>query len=61
MDVSANTRESTLDLLWHCLTKIEFEDETKFDNFEREFIRKYLPILVERAEDNSLCVRKKVV
>ena len=29
--------------------------------FQREFMKKYLPIIVERVDDTSLGVRKRVV
>jgi len=60
-DVSSSTREMTLDLLWHCLTKVNFENEAKSHLFEQEFVNKYLDLVVERADDNNLGVRKKVV
>jgi hypothetical protein len=61
MDVSANTRETTLDLLWQCLTKLSFQDKDKLSHFERQFVIKYLPIIMERADDQSIGCRKKVV
>jgi flagellar motor component MotA len=61
MDVSSSTRESTLDLLWYCLTKVDFDTEEKQMTFQKDFINKYLSIIVERADDSSLGVRKKVV
>jgi hypothetical protein len=61
MDVSANTRETTLEVLWGSLTRVSFEDYQKSLLFEQEFIKTYLPIVIERADDNSLGVRKKVV
>ena len=61
MDVSSSTRESTLDLLWYCLTKVDFDTEEKQLTFQKDFINKYLSIIVERADDSNLGVRKKVV
>ena len=61
MDVSSGTRESTLDLLWNCLTKVGFENDEKAALFEKQFILKYLPIIMERADDANLGIRKRVV
>ena len=61
MDVSSSTREMTVDLLWHCLTKVEFESAEKSKMFETQFVKKYLALIVERADDKNLGVRKKVV
>ena len=61
MDVSSSTRESSLDLLWSSLTQISESSSQKMKIFQREFMKKYLPIIVERADDTSLGVRKRVV
>lgn len=51
MDVSSQTREMTLDLLWHCLTKSDFKKEESQAAFEREFLKRYLSLIIERADD----------
>lgn len=56
VDVSASTRETTLDLLYQTLTS-----QDRSSVFERSFLKHYLNIILERADDSSLCVRKKVV
>ncbi len=61
MDVSSSTREATLDLLWQSLTQLDYEEEEKTQKFQASFIKKYLSVIVERADDTSLGVRKLVV
>jgi HEAT repeat associated with sister chromatid cohesion len=61
LDVSSSTRETTLDLLWQSLTKLNFDDDARTRQFEQDFLERYLPIIIERAEDGSLAVRKRVV
>ena len=61
MDVSSSTREATLDLLWQSLTQLNYADEDKTQSFQTSFVKKYLAVIVERADDTSLGVRKLVV
>ncbi|CDW77530.1 heat repeat domain containing protein [Stylonychia lemnae] len=64
-DQSANTRETTLDLVSQYIQKFVVKNQAQNEQVELEFQKKfvgtYLPIIIERADDSSICVRKKVV